>query len=185
MFYIEKLFSFLRRHFHHNSLFGFRQLPQLRKSTIVDLEGPPPYLAAASHHKVSHHHCGQVGCRFCPELCFVCFCLLRFFSPSSLFTLFLVGCCFFVGSRPRAAPFLGSSPQRCSFSVPFLGLGGAPAQSLPCTWRSLVLLPRLGTPFRLLTSSPLTRCSERHLPPPLVAPPWLLGVLPRFLGAPH
>jgi hypothetical protein len=164
MFYVEKLFSFLRPHFLQNSLFGFRQLPQLRKSTMVDLEGPSPYLAAASYHKVSHHHCGQVGCRFCSGLCFVCFCLLRFASPSSLFALLtrsfflsslsfllLVGCRLFVGSRPQAAPVLGSSPRRCSFLVPFLILGGAPARSLPWPQYSSVLWARLGAPSRLLT----------------------------------
>jgi hypothetical protein len=175
MFYVEKLFSFLRRHFLQNSLFGFRQLPQLRKSTMVDLEGPRPYLAAASHHKVSCHHCGQVGCGFCSGLCFVCFCLLRFASPSSLFALLtrsfflsslsfllLVGCCLFVGSRPWAAPFLGSSPRRSSFSVPFLGLGGAPARSLPWPRWSSVLRPRLGAPSRLLTSPHQLRLGAPH-----------------------
>jgi hypothetical protein len=193
---IQKLFSFLRRHFLQNSLFGFRQLPQLRKSTMVDLEGLPPYLAAASHHKVSRHHCGQVGCCFCSGLCFVCFSLLRFASPSSLFALLtrsfflsfllLVGCRLFVGSGPRAAPFLGSSHRRCSFSVPFLGLGGAPARSLPWPRRSSVLRPRLGAPSRLLTSSPLTRSSVRNLRPCIGAPlrP-RLGAPPWFLGAPH
>jgi hypothetical protein len=166
---------------------------------MVDLEGPPPYLAAASHHKVSRHHCGQVGCRFCSGLCFVCFCLLRFASPSSLFAiltrsfflsslsfLLLVGCRLFVGSGPRAAPFLGSSPRRCSFSVPFLGLGGAPAWSLPWPRRSSVLRPRLGAPSQLLTSSPSTRCSARNLRPRIGAPirP-RIGAPPRFLGAPH
>jgi hypothetical protein len=162
---------------------------------MVDLEGPPPYLAAASHHKVSRHHCGQVGCRFCCGLCFVCFCLLRFALPSSLFALLtrsfflsslVVGCRLFVGSRPRAAPFLGSSPRRCSFSVLFLSLGGAPARSLPWPRRSSVLRPRLGASFWLLASSPLTRCSARNLRPRLGAPlrP-RLGALPRFLSAPH
>jgi hypothetical protein len=165
MFYVEKLFSFLRRHFLQNSLFGFRQLPQLRKSTMVDLEGPPPHLAAASHHKVSCHHCGQVGCRFCSGLCFICFCLLRFASPSSLFALLthsfflsslsfllLVGCRFFFGSRPRAAPFLGSSPRRCSFSVPFLGLGGAPGGP---RFFGLALVLLLGSsPHRLRLGAP-------------------------------
>jgi hypothetical protein len=189
----------LRRHFLQNSLFGFPQLLQLRKSTMVDLEGPPPYLAAASHHKVSRHHCGQVGCRFCSGLCFVCFYLLRFASPSSLFAiltrsfflsslsfLLLVGCRLFVGSGPRAAPFLGSSPRRCSFSVPFIGLGGAPARSLPWPRWSSVLRPRLGAPSQLLTSSPSTRCSARNLRPRPGAPlrP-RLGAPPRFLGAPH
>jgi hypothetical protein len=199
MFYVKKLFSFLRRHFLQNSLFGFRQLPQLQKLAMVDLEGPPPYLAAASHHKVSCHHCGQVGCRFCSGLCFVCFCLLRFASPSSLFALLtcsfflsslsfllLVGCRLFVGSRPRAAPFLGSSPWRCSFSVSFLGLGSAPARSLPWPQRSSVLRPHLGAPSRLLTSSPSTRCSARNLRPHLGTPlrP-RLGAPPGFLGALH
>jgi hypothetical protein len=166
---------------------------------MVDLEGPPPYLAAASHHKVSCHHCGQVGCRFCSGLCFVCFCLLCFASPSSLFAiltrsfflsslsfLLLVGCRLFVGSGPRAAPFLGSSPRRCSFSVPFLGLGGAPARSLPRPRRSSVLRPRLGAPSQLLTSSPLTRCSARNLRPRIgasIRP--RIGAPPWFLGAPH
>jgi hypothetical protein len=158
---------------------------------MVALEGPPPSLAAASHNKVSRHHYGQVGCRFFSGLCFVCFCLLRFASPSSLFALLtrsfflsslsfllLVGCRLFVGSRPWAAPFLGSSPRRCSFSVPFLSLGGAPARSLPWPWRSSVLWPRLGAPSWLLASSPSTRCSARNLRPRLGAPP-------RFLGAPH
>jgi hypothetical protein len=158
---------------------------------MVGLEGPPPYLAAASHHKVSRHHCGQVGCRFCSGLCSVCFCLLGFASPSSLFAirthsfflsslsfLLLVGCRLFVGSGPRAAPFLGSIPRRCSFLVPFLGLGGAPARSLPWPWRSSVLWPRLGAPSRFLTSSPSTRCSARNLRPHIGAP-----VRPR-LGAP-
>jgi hypothetical protein len=192
MFYVEKLFSFLRRHyFLQNSLFGFRQLPQLPKLTMVALEGPTPYLAATSHHKVSRHHCGQVGCRFCSGLCFVCFCLLRFALPSSLFALLthsfflsslsfllLVGYRLFVGSRPRAAPVLGSSPWQCSFLVPFLGLGGAPAWSLPWPRRSSVLRPRLGAPARLLNSA-------RNLRPHLGAPPRLLGVIPWFLGAPH
>jgi hypothetical protein len=125
--------------------------------------------------------------------------LLRFASPSSLFALLtrsfflsslsfllLVGCRLFVGSRPWAAPFLGSSPRRCSFSVPFLGLGGAPARSLPWPQRSLVLRPRLGAPSRLLTSSPSTWCSARNLWPCLGAPlrP-RLGAPPWFLSAPH
>jgi hypothetical protein len=98
-FYAEKLFSFWRRHFLQNSLFGFRQLPQLRKSAMVDLEGPPPHSAAASHHKVSRHHCGQVGCCFCSGLWFVCFvCFVLVSSSSSLFTFqqFRLTCSFFL-----------------------------------------------------------------------------------------
>jgi hypothetical protein len=100
--------------------------------------------------------------------------------------LLLVACCLFVGSGPRAAPVLGSSPRRCSFLVPFLGLGGAPARSLPWPRRSPVLRPRLGAPSRLLTSSPLTWCSARNIWPRLGAPlrP-RFGAPPRFLGAPH
>jgi hypothetical protein len=156
-------------------------------------------LTAASHDKVSRHHCSQAGCRFCSRVCFVCFCLLRFASPSSLFALLtrsfclsslsfllLVGCRLFVGSSPRAAPFIGSSPRRCSFLVPFLGLGGAPARSLPWPRRSSVLSPRLGAPSRLLTSSPSTRCSAQNLRPRLGAPLWpRLGAPPRFPSAPH
>jgi hypothetical protein len=167
---------------------------------MVDLEGPLPYLAAASHYEISRHHCGHGDCRFCSGLCFVCLCLLRFASPSSLFALLtrsffltslslslLVGCRLFAGSISWAAPVLGSSPGRCSFSVLFLGLGGgAPAQSLPQPRRSLVLRPCLGGPSRLLTSSPSTRCSAQNLRPCLGAPlrP-RLGAPPRFLGAPH
>jgi hypothetical protein len=144
MFYVENLFSFLPRHFLQNSLFGFRQLPQLRKSTMVDLDGLPLPSAAPSHCKVSRCHCGQVVCCFSLLIVLCLLCLLRFvfsfvslsslfalltrsFFLSSLSFLLLVGCRLFLGSRPRGAPFLGSIPQRCSFSVPFLGLGDAPA----------------------------------------------------------
>jgi hypothetical protein len=37
----------------------------------------------------------------------------------------------------------------------------------------------------LLGSLASTRCSAQNLRPRLGAPPWLLGVLPWFLGAPH
>jgi hypothetical protein len=201
MFYVEKLFIFLPRHFLQNSLFGFRQLPQLQNSTMVDLEGSPPPSAAASHRKVSNRHCGQVGCCFSLLIVLCLLCLLRFVfsfvSPSSLFALLtrsfflsslsfllLVGCRLFLGSRPR----------RCSFSVPFLGLGGAPARSLPRPRRcscsvpssaSVVLLlghflgrggPRLFSLalVLLLGALPSPRCSTRNLWPRLGSPSWLL-----------
>jgi hypothetical protein len=213
MFYVKNLFIFLPRHFLQNSLSGLRQLPQLRNSTMVDLEGLPPPSAAASHHKVSHRHCGQVGCCFSLLIVLCLLCLLRFvfsfLSPSSLFALLtrsfflsslsflLLGCHLFLGSRPRAAPFLGSSPRQCSFLVPFLGLGGAPALSLPRPRRcscsvpssaSVVLLPGhfLGLVrgprlfslalVLLLGASPSPRCSARNLRPRLGSPSWLLGI---------
>jgi hypothetical protein len=105
---------------------------------MVDSEGRPPHSAAASHHKVSCHHCGQVGCRCCSGLCFVCFCLLchchclrssSFDQPFlsfflSLHFLLIVGCRLvppslgFLGAGflLRSSPFLGLG----------LGLGGAP-----------------------------------------------------------
>jgi hypothetical protein len=209
MFYVENLFIFLPRHFLQTSLFGFRRLPQLRNSTMVDLEGSPPHSAAASHRKVNHRHCGQVGCCFSllTVLCLLCLLLFvfSFVSPWSLFALLtrsfflsslsfllLVGCRLFLGSRPRAAPFLGSIPWRCSFSVLFLGLGGAPARSLPRPRRcscsvpssaSVVLLlgPFLGLGgsrlfslalVLLLGSSPSPRCSTRNLWPRLGSPCW-------------
>jgi hypothetical protein len=160
IFYVEKLFSFLCRHFLQNSLFGFRQLPQLRKLTMVDLEGPPPYLAATSHHKLNRLHCGQVGCRFCSGLCFVCFCLLLFasfcfaivivFAPNpfflSLFILFLVACCLSLIRRLQTSggsiPWLQSSavlllgpvprPRRCSCSVPSFASAVLGSSAWPC-----------------------------------------------------
>jgi hypothetical protein len=140
MFYVENLFSFLPRHFLQNSHFGFRQLPQLRKATMVDSEGPTTHSAAASHYKVSRHHCGQVGCLFArdcalfPSVCFVlfrhCHCLrsssfdqpFHSFFFLSLRFLLIVGCRLvppsleFLGAGfiLRASPFLG------------VGLGGAP-----------------------------------------------------------
>jgi hypothetical protein len=180
---------------------------------MVDLEGSPPPSAAASHRKVSHRHCGQVGCCFSLLivlclLCLLCF-VFSFVLPSSLFALLtrsfflsslsfllLVGCRLFLGSRPRAAPFLGSSPRRCSFLVPFLGLGGAPARSLPrprwcsCSVPSSASVVLLLGPFLglggprlfslalvlLLGSSPSPRCSARNLRPRLGSPSWLLGL---------
>jgi hypothetical protein len=50
-------------------LFGFWQLPELQKLTMVD---------AASHHTVSHHQCGHVGCRFLLQIVLNLLCLLRF-----------------------------------------------------------------------------------------------------------
>jgi hypothetical protein len=221
MFYVEKLFIFLPRHFLQNSLFGFRQLPQLQNSTMVDLEGSPPPSAAASHRKVSNRHCGQVGCCFSLLIVLCLLCLLRFVfsfvSPSSLFALLtrsfflsslsfllLVGCRLFLGSRPRGGsiPWLQSSavlllgpvprPRRCSCSIPssaaavlllgpFLGLGGAPARSLPRPWRSSALQPSLGAPpWRLAFASVL---HTKPLASPrfsFLAPQACLGSPPRL-----
>jgi hypothetical protein len=160
MFYVENLFSFLPRHFLQNSLFGFRQLPQLQKLTMVDSEGSPPPSAAASHCKVSHRHCGQVGCCFSLLIVLCLLCLLRFvFSfvlPSSLFTLLtrafflsslsfllLVGCRLFLGSRPRAAPFRGSIPQLQSSAVLLLG-------PVPRPWRCSCSIPSSSAAVLLL-----------------------------------
>jgi hypothetical protein len=85
MFYAGNLFIFLPRHFLQNSLFGFRQLPQLRNSAMVDLEGLLPSSAAASHRKVSHRHCGQVGSCFSIMIVLCLLCLL-----CSLYLLYLL-----------------------------------------------------------------------------------------------
>jgi hypothetical protein len=186
---------------------------------MVDLESSPPPSAAASHHKVSHRHCGQVGCCFSLLIVLCLLCLLRFIfllfrhrhclrsSPDlffllSLSFLLLVGCRLFLGSRPWAAPVLGSSPWRCSFLVPFLGLGGAPARFFPrprrCSWPvpSSALVVLLLGPFLglggprlfslalvlLLGASPSPRCSARNLRSRLGSPSWLLGLA--CLGSP-
>jgi hypothetical protein len=193
---------------------------------MVDLEGSPPPSAAASHRKVSHRHCSQVGCCFSLLIVLCLLCLLRFF-----FLLFCHRHC--LRSSPDLSSFLHS--LSCCLLVVFYSSapGGAPARSLPWPWRSSVFRPRLGAPCGLLTSSPSTwcsaqnlrprlghpirprigapprflgaphetcglgpflrlpgsspstRCSAQNLRPCLRAPPWLLGVLPRFLGAPH
>jgi hypothetical protein len=140
---------------------------------MVDLEGPLPYLAAASHYKINRHHCSHGGCRFCSGLCFVCFCLLCFASPSPLFALltrsfFLtslsLSCCLLVvayspapylGRLQSLAPVLGGAPP-WSYSLgsavlllgPFLGLGGP-------RFFGLVLVLLLGSsPHRLRLGAP-------------------------------
>jgi hypothetical protein len=95
--------------------------------------------------------------------------------------LLLVACCLFVGSRPRAAPFLGCSPRRCSFSVPFLGLGGGPARSLPRPRRSSALQPRLGAPPWLLAFASVLRTNSSASPRfSFLAPRPRLGSPPRL-----
>lgn len=70
--------------------------------TMVDSEGLPLYSAAASHQKVSCHHCGQVSCCFVLLIVvssaallwslFIQLQLTRSFLPSLHFFL-VVGCC--------------------------------------------------------------------------------------------
>jgi hypothetical protein len=93
MFYVEKLFSFLRQHFLQNSLFGFRQLPQLQKlTTMVDLECPPPHSATtSSHHKLSCHNSNQVGCFFLLQIVPCLLCLLNF-GFSFCFVMIVIVC---------------------------------------------------------------------------------------------
>jgi hypothetical protein len=124
---------------------------------MVDLEGSPRPSAAASHRKVSHRHCGQVGCCFSLLIVLCLLCLLRFVfsfvSPSSLFALltrsfFLSSLSFLLlvayssapdlGRLHSLAPVPGGAPYRSrslALAVllldPFLGRGGAPARSLP------------------------------------------------------
>ena len=51
--------------------------------TMVNLEGPPPHSAAVSLAKVSHYHCGQVGCCFGLRivLCWRCFVISSALTP--------------------------------------------------------------------------------------------------------
>jgi hypothetical protein len=79
--------------------------------------------------------------------------------PDLSFFCHSLSCCLLVAAYPSApdlrrlhssAPFLGSIPWRCSCLAPFLGLGGAPAQSLPRPRWSSVLWLRLclGAPHK-------------------------------------
>jgi hypothetical protein len=99
----REAFQFLAPTLHKKLTFGFRQRPQLRKLTMVDSEGPPPHSAAASHQKVSRHHCGRVGCRLLLRIVLCLLCLLRLVSSSlSLFA--------FQQLRPTCSFFLSIAP---------------------------------------------------------------------------
>jgi hypothetical protein len=197
MFYVENLFIFLPQHFLQNSLSGFLQLPQLRNSTMVELEGSPPPSAAASHRKVSHRHCGQVGFFFSPDRAlfalFASFCFFLLFrhrhclssSPDLSSFLNSLSCCLLVVAYSSAAdlgwlhslaPVLSGAPSRSCSSAsvvllldPFLGRGGAPARSLPWPrWCSC-----------LVTSSASAVLGSS-------ASPWCSSSAPCLrLGAPH
>jgi hypothetical protein len=90
MFYATNLCIFCCRYFSHFLTFHFRSTSTMSKMlTMADLElTDPRYSAAASNHKVSCHHCGQVCCCcwFRIAVCLHCFvdsCSVR--SSLSLF----------------------------------------------------------------------------------------------------
>jgi hypothetical protein len=138
---------------------------------------------------------------------FFCFAIVFVCAPHpiflSFFALFLVACWLSLipwlqtsgGSIPRlhssAVLLLGPVPwpRRCSCLIPsltaavlllgpFLGLGGAPARSLPRPRRSSALQPRLNAPPRLLAFASVLRTK------PLASPRFsFLAPRPR-LGSP-
>jgi hypothetical protein len=93
---------------------------------MVDLEGPLPYLAAASHYKISRHRCSHGGCLFAPDCALFasfCFTIAIVCAPNpfflSHFTLSLVACWL---SLIRRLHILGGSiPWLQSLAVLLLG----------------------------------------------------------------
>jgi hypothetical protein len=212
MFYVEKLFSFLRRHFLQNSLFGFRQLggsAAVLSGCLPSQGKSPPLRSGWLSFLLRIVLCLLPFASFCFAIVIVC-------APNpfflSLFALFLVACWLLLICRLQTSggsiPWLQSSavlflspvpwPQRCSCSVP--SLASAVLGSSASPWCSF-LAPHLiafnlvlrtkpsASPRGSSSASPrcsplVPRCSARNLRPRSLPRPQRSSVLrPRF-GAP-
>jgi hypothetical protein len=143
MFYATNLCIFCCRHFSHFLTFHFWTTSTTSKMlTMADLELTNPHSAAASNHKVSCYHRGQVGCccwfrivvclHYFVVSCSVCssLSLFCFVASNLLFLSFInsISCCFLVVAYSIC---IGSPPWILLPILAGIGLGGAPIPRRP------------------------------------------------------